>query len=902
MKKILYNVATYVLLFALLFNHLYSAPSVEINDSKIDNIGQIDSNTKNTNTNDDIDTKDDDTDTKDDDTDTKDDDTDTKDDDTDTKDDDTDTKDDDTDTKDDDTDTKDDDTDTKDDDNYSKAMLRYDTSFEFKFKDDYKYALFKREGYLWFAFNSIPFYTNIKKSRLSKLIQTVSSKGNLVFKVKVPNYIHPEIKFIHDKLVIHFGTNKITGERFNDPIVDGNEYGEKITVNGINNKGLIVVEDSVIGDNLLIITTKPDGRSIKKDYIYNDFQLLETYKGITIVPFTDNISVINTKDGNISIGDASIIKKFDNNEEIISDNKNKILKYDIEKGGVIYQLSKWHGASDYNVELKKITKIINSNSQDKLESRFKLVELYLAHKMYQEALSYLNYIRDIYDYSTKSVRYRLLYVLALYMNNEFNKASNLLNSITIEIFDDKQKEEIEFWKQFIKNKTTDNSNILTSCMEYIDRFIRYYDHLQEEIFLSELQSAINLGNIDLAMKLSYYIGKKIKLDNLNYYNILKARLMVAKGDIEDGIQLLSSIFISENDDKNKALALFEKINIMETQGLINTDDAITELEEIKFISRIDSKFEIELLYKMGALYKKKEDFYNTFSKWQEMIKYYPTSKYVFMVNKEMGKLFEYLFVGEGIEKIDNIESIRLYYEFEELIPIGRLGIEIVMEVVDRLLEINLLEKAIDLVKHMVEFRLTGKEKLIYVLKLASLYMEDSKIDEAQELLDNYDFINLQDVFYREYIYLNAKISIQKKEYQLAIDYLDGIFSERAQDVKEEVYWISKDWLPLMQMLERDLKYRNNPGGKLTAKEVNKVLKLVIAYSNTDKDKELKNLKEAFFDIMPENSRHILSLNTMTNLSYDIDINNVGSTANIQEINQLIKEYKNLIKDEIKNLN
>ena len=54
-----------------------------------------------------------------------------------------------------------------------------------------------------------------------------------------------------------------------------------------------------------------------------------------------------------------------------------------------------------------------------------------------------------------------------------------------------------------------------------------------------------------------------------------------------------------------------------------------------------------------------------------------------------------------------IKALSLYYDFRELTPVGRRGDEMVRRLADKLVEVDLLGRAAELLNHQVENRLKG---------------------------------------------------------------------------------------------------------------------------------------------------------------------------------------------------
>src|SRR5205814_3389675 len=68
-------------------------------------------------------------------------------------------------------------------------------------------------------------------------------------------------------------------------------------------------------------------------------------------------------------------------------------------------------------------------------------------------------------------------------------------------------------------------------------------------------------------------------------------------------------------------------------------------------------------------------------------------------------LFVDIFLGLKGDTLPPVEALALFYEFSELTPIGRRGDELIRRLADRLVSVDLLEQASDLLQYQIDTRL-----------------------------------------------------------------------------------------------------------------------------------------------------------------------------------------------------
>ena len=65
-----------------------------------------------------------------------------------------------------------------------------------------------------------------------------------------------------------------------------------------------------------------------------------------------------------------------------------------------------------------------------------------------------------------------------------------------------------------------------------------------------------------------------------------------------------------------------------------------------------------------------------------------------------------------------IDALSLFYDFRDLTPVGRRGDEMIRKLADRLVSVDLLDQAAELLQHQVDNRLQGAARAQVAVRLA----------------------------------------------------------------------------------------------------------------------------------------------------------------------------------------
>jgi hypothetical protein len=82
-----------------------------------------------------------------------------------------------------------------------------------------------------------------------------------------------------------------------------------------------------------------------------------------------------------------------------------------------------------------------------------------------------------------------------------------------------------------------------------------------------------------------------------------------------------------------------------------------------------------------------------------------------------------------------IQAVGLFYDFQDLTPIGADGDQMVRNLVRRLVDVDLLDEAAKLLKYQVDNRLNGVPKAQVATDLAWIYLMDRKPESALDTIN-----------------------------------------------------------------------------------------------------------------------------------------------------------------------
>jgi hypothetical protein len=156
-------------------------------------------------------------------------------------------------------------------------------------------------------------------------------------------------------------------------------------------------------------------------------------------------------------------------------------------------------------------------------------------------------------------------------------------------------------------------------------------------------------------------------------------------------------------------------------------------------------------------------------------------------------VFKQLFLSGDADRMEPVRAMALYYDFRELTPVGKEGDEMIRQLADRLVSVDLLDRAAQLLDHQVKFRLRREEKARIGARLAAIYYLDKQPDKVLETLKLSRWTPIEPALVEERRYLEARAHAALGSYVDALNALVGEKSLEARLIRADIYWRSKDW-------------------------------------------------------------------------------------------------------------
>jgi hypothetical protein len=191
----------------------------------------------------------------------------------------------------------------------------------------------------------------------------------------------------------------------------------------------------------------------------------------------------------------------------------------------------------------------------------------------------------------------------------------------------------------------------------------------------------------------------------------------------------------------------------------------------------------------------------------------------------------------------------MFYEYHELTPIGRRGDEMIRRLADRLVAVDLLDQASQLLQYQIDHRLEGAARAQVAARLAMVYLMNRKPDRAIAALRSTRISDLSGELRQQRLLLEARAQSDIGRHDLALDIISNISGREAIRLRSDIYWASRRWREASEQIELYYADRWRDFKPLNPLEKGDVIRAVIGYALADDAIGLARFREKYAPLM-----------------------------------------------------
>ncbi len=608
----------------------------------------------------------------------------------------------------------------------------------------------------------------------------------------------------------------------------------------LNGPGLYLkIRDPAAGDLLHVIPLLSGSSGVASVIAFGKFEVLQTAQGFAVAKVANDVEVARYSNG-AAIGSLKLLEALapplPAGAGVVS-----VMDRDTAPARMI-NLGVWRlgDLARFNANQRMLNRrLAGASEADRNARRWDLARFYLAHEMYVESRAYLDLMKETDAAWAGEPRFKAVRALVEAGLGNPGRALELMSAPELDAEPD-----ISLWRSRILAANGRHRDALATFELGRDALALFEPQEAAGIRLAALGAAVETGQLDVAGRQvgelrRLELGKRHKAAT----DYLEGRLKEARGAVPEAITLYVAVAESAVRPAS-GMARLALINLQLARQQIEPAAAIEALEGLRHSWRGDP-FELQLAGVLGRLYLDQGNNRAGLMALRRAVVQFPDHPDVQGLTQTMSQAFRQLFLGGQLDDLQALSTLALYAEFKELTPLGIEGDRMIRELAERLVALDLLDQAAQLLAHQVRFRSKGAERAAVAARLAEIYILDRIPEAALEILDQ----SAQSALPRE------TVRSRRRARSRALTALGrlaeaaaAIQSDRgrlAEAIRAEIHWRDQRWAQLIRVSNALLSERIGREDPLGEDERQILIKYAIALAMVGDQAGLGRLRADF---------------------------------------------------------
>ncbi|MCW1843985.1 hypothetical protein [Prosthecomicrobium hirschii] len=604
------------------------------------------------------------------------------------------------------------------------------------------------------------------------------------------------------------------------------------------------INDASTGDMFYVVTAFGPPRGLLKPYSFPELETLASAHGVAVVPRTDDLkvgiefdSVVMTRERGLTISTGALGSPSYELPKPVRKAARRVV--DPSTFAV-------KDPAEFTERVRGlIDQIAEAGEQQKAPLRFQLAEFYVAHRFAPEALGILRLLAADEPGIERDPGFIVLFGAAQTMAGRTAPALRALSRTEVA-----DNPDAALWRTIAAAAEQKWDEARDAAQKGAGAVGGYPIDIQAAYVLAGAEAAVELNDFRAAQsRLAEILPEEIAPDLRARYEMLQARIADAAGRPEDAMERLDRLAAS-TDRKAAAEAEYRRLRVLVRDQKIEAAEAIERLKSLVFGWRGD-EIELKSLRFMAQLQAQHGLYREAFQNMRNALQVAPQSETAKLLQDDMGREFVSLYLDGNADRLKPVEALALYYDFRELTPVGRLGDEIVRRLADRLVGVDLLDQASELLAYQIDQRLRGAAKAQIAADLAMIHLIDRKPDKALAVLNKTRQSQLPVSVERQRRVVEARALSETGRADVALELLSALGGADVDRLRADIMWRAKRWHEAGERLETMLGGRWNEPTPLDDQERQDVIRAAVAYALASDDLALGRLRSKFADRMKD---------------------------------------------------
>ena len=757
-------------------------------------------------------------------------------------------------------------------------------------------SVFERSGYIWVIFD------HMQNIDVEDLQTSASALTDEIIQLPHPNAtvirIHPKTKvniFVRKEgllWIVDLFTRDAPEEGTALPIYTQYNINNQpyLFIPSTATGDVVSLIDPEIGDLIVTGTSTEIGLGIKEEYDYPDLTLLQTVQGVA---FSADATDIALSRGNTGYTIQAVRRglNISPNLELLKHQK-QLAQKDESLSNLASEFDKdLLGKNFIEVEDQLKQEIIEAEADQKDKATLELAKYYISQGIGTNALGILRKLAEKKSSLTKTERYHGMLGAANFLAGRYQSAAEEFSYGKLP-----EINEAIFWRtlsQSALEPSAENNAILVS---YLNLVRNYPIQVRKAIARVGARTAIAAGD-DITAQSFIDILKTMNKPYLQpEINYLSAEKMLMQGYPRNAIQEYRKA-ANSNDLKYSSLSRKKIANLEIRLNAVPPIKAIEALEGLRYAWG-EIEFKKQLLSDLSNLYVKNYDYKSALNTLDDLKKISPLEDKP-KIERRQVKLFEDIYLNNQADNLSALKALALYIDYQDLAPKSKYYNAIIQKLADRLVAVDLLDRAYNLLEERLKSgQLNKTEQATYGSRLALIELFRGNNHEALKLLENTQTNELPQTLKLQRRIIKAKALAGTGQENLALDLLKDDYSKNALLLKSEIFWKGGLWGNAADSIKYLIE-QPTPGKALSEEQINYILDWATALKKAGRETVIVRLRNKFMPYF-EGTKYYSAFSILTDTldNSQLNIRTIDkAVSDIETFSNFTKIYnKSLIED------
>jgi tetratricopeptide (TPR) repeat protein len=591
---------------------------------------------------------------------------------------------------------------------------------------------------------------------------------------------------------------------------------------------VVNLPDPVVGDTLTVVTAlgPPKGVPSRREYV--DAALLASIQGLAVEPLVDDLSV--QRDGEIvriSRGQGMNLSPSwatrDKEEAQLGAPQPAVMpaliNADWAKTGP--------GGFLRRYESLLSTATAEGGNKDReapVAARMALARFLVGSELSYEAIGVLGDLARAHPEMLDDPEFRGLRGVARALARRYAEADADFSSPALA--DDPST---ALWRAYVDSKLARYPDARAQFAKGVESYGLFSPLWKARFARADAQAALAQGDIvgadnRIRMAMENKVGSEEQLLNC----LVKAKIIELQGHRDRALKVYAAIATAPIDSIS-APATLRATQIKMELGQITPLQAAGVFDNLRYRWRGDAT-ELETIRALGQLYLGQGRYREALEALRSAGVRLPDLPEAQQLQADLNAAFRGLFLDGLADGLEPVQALGLFWDFQQLTPVGADGDLMVRKMVRRLVDVDLLPQAADLLKYQAEKRLDGVPKAQVSTDLAVIYLMDRKPELALQAINSSRTTVLPTALNNERRLIEARAWVGVGRFDSALEIIERDTSKDAQDLRAEITWKQKNWAVAAPLFEKGLGDRWKTPTPLTSDEEGRLIRAGVAYS------------------------------------------------------------------------